>query len=292
MSRSFWFGAANYYVLAAGFAIAVFFIAYGLLRDSDEQPFIPAGVAASAVLVGAVILRRAILLKAQRRTLALRQLEQTWRPVTMNVAGGNENKLTIEKNAAILKEIKRKSEAVMLLAKYSDGHREVFQLCSQYLDLNQREMRTVGTGSPRIAALRRGREVAEEFHRRHMLKWAEVEARALFEDAQSKQKASEKVEIANRALTVVDSALSFYPTENRLSESVVAISEFILMVRVADLAERGNRSSTRGNRKQAERYYKNALNQLGDWPSLGGERRLIAEKIQQGLERLAGNEQS
>src|SRR5690349_6083853 len=120
-SRSFWFGAANYYVTAAAFAIAVFFITYSLLRESDDQPFIPAGVTASGVLLGAVILRRAILLKAQRRALALRQLEHTWRPVALNATAGSENKLTIEKNAVILSELKRKSEAAMLLAKYSDG---------------------------------------------------------------------------------------------------------------------------------------------------------------------------
>lgn len=288
--RSFWFGAANYYVMAAAFAIAVFFIAFGLLRESDDQPFIPAGVAASAVLLAAVILRRAVLLKAQRRALALRQLDQTWRPVSLNAAGGHENKLTIEKNAAILNEIKRKSEAAMLLAKYSDGHREVYQLCGQYLELNQREMRTVGVGSPRIAALRRGREVAEEYHRLHMLKWAEVEARSLLDNARSRKKAADKIETANQALAAVDSALGYYPAENMLSESVVAISEFILMVKVADLMERGGRSFSRGNRKQAERHYKNALSKLGDWSSLGGDRVLIAARIQEELKRLEGPE--
>lgn len=289
-SRSFWFGAANYYVTAAALAIAAFFITYGLLRESDDQPFIPAGVTASGVLLGAVILRRAILLKARRRALALRQLEQTWRPVALNAAAGSENKLTIEKNAAILGELKRKSEAAMLLVKYSDGHREVYQLCSQYLELNQREMRTVGVGSPRIAALRRGREVAEEFHRQHMLKWAEVEARSLLESAQSKHKAAEKVETANRAMAVVDSALGFYPAESKLSDSIVAISEFIVMVKVADLMDRGGRSSDRGNKKQAERYFKRALKELGDRSSLVGERVLIAEKIEQELELLVGPE--
>ncbi|HYJ90700.1 MAG TPA: hypothetical protein VEV84_05280 [Pyrinomonadaceae bacterium] len=276
-------------MLAAAVAIAAFFLALGLFREGGEPPWIPAGVAASMVLVGAVILRRAILKKAQIRESVLRQFEQNWRPLSLNVPT-NENKLTIEQNAAILGELKRKSEAAMLLSKYSEGHREVFQLCSQYLELNERELRTVGLGSPRIAPLRRGREVAEEYHRLHMLKWAEVEARSLLEDAQSKKKAAEKVETANKALSIVDSALSYYPAEVKLSESSLAISEFVLMVKVADLIERAGRSALRGNKTRAEKLYSSALNQLGSETTTGDERHLVAEKIKKELDRLADSD--
>jgi hypothetical protein len=286
-TRSFWLSAANFYVLAAAIAMAAFFLALWLLHDgSGEQPWVPAGIAASAVLVGAVILRRAILRKAQSRAFAARQLDHNWRQLGSNLP--NENKLTIEQNAAILRELKRKSDAAMVLAKYSDGHREVFQLCGQYLEINRREMTTVNPGSPRIAALRRGREVAEGFHRQHMLKWAEIEARSLLEDAQQKPKAAEKVEMAGRALAVVDSALNIYPAERKLSESSVAITEFIIKVKVSDFVERAGRAKARGNQKQAERLYRNALKELGSEP-VDGDRAIAAEKIRGELERLANS---
>jgi hypothetical protein len=284
--KSFWLSAANFYVLAAAVAIAAFFLALWLLHDgSAERPWVPAGIAASAVLIGAVILRRAILQKVQSRAFAARQLDRNWRQLGFN-SPPNENKLTIEQNAAILRELKRKSDAAMVLAKYSDGHREVFQLCGQYLEINQREMKTVSPGSPRIAALRRGREVAREYHRQHMLKWAEIEAKSLLDDAQQKLKAAERVEIAGRALAVVDSALNAYPKELRLSESSLAITDFIVKVKVSDFVERAGRAKARGNRKQAERLYRNALNELGGEPG-DSDRAMAAEKIQAELERLS-----
>lgn len=286
---SFWLSAANFYVLAAAVAIAAFFLALWLLHDgSGEQPWMPAGIAASAVLVGAVILRRAILRKAQSRAFAARQLDRNWRQLGSN--SPNENKLTIEQNAAILRELKRKSDAAIVLAKYSDGHREVFQLCGQYLEINQREMKTVNPGSPRIAALRRGREIAEGFHRQHMLIWAEIEAKSLLEEAQLKSKVAEKIEIAGRALAVVDSALNVYPAERKLSESSIAIMDFIVKVKVSDFVERAGRAKARGNRKQAERLFRNALKELGSNPE-DSDRAMAAEKIQGEIERLANYDQ-
>src|SRR6478672_11924745 len=151
-SRSYWLRASNYYVMTLALALAAFFLALGLLRDENEESLIPAGIAASSVLVAAVIVRRAIILQHQMRMQAARQLESNL--LSLRVANQpNEKKLTIEKNASILKELKRKSDAATVLGKYSDGHREVFQLCGQYLEVNERELRTVNPGSPRIAAL-------------------------------------------------------------------------------------------------------------------------------------------
>ena len=41
-------------------ALAAFFLVLGLLRDENEESLIPAGISASAVMVTAVIIRRAI----------------------------------------------------------------------------------------------------------------------------------------------------------------------------------------------------------------------------------------
>ena len=285
---SYWLSASNYYVLAAAIAFAAFFMVMGLLRDGREEPIIPAGIAASSVLVVAVIVRRAILMKLQIRAAAARRLEHNL--AALRITGTSpENKLTIEKNAAILRELKRKADAATVLLKFSDGHREVFELCGQYLDINEREMLTVNPGSPRIAALRRGKEIAEDFHRRHMLKWAEIETTSLLEGAQSATKSADKLELAAKALAVIETAATKYPRERKLLESAVAIGEFIIKVKVKDLVERAGRADARGNVKLAVKHFQNALLELEKSSVWGADRDIAAEKIKKALECLAGS---
>ncbi|MFL6375465.1 MAG: hypothetical protein ACJ73D_12415, partial [Pyrinomonadaceae bacterium] len=122
--RPFWLPASNYYVLAVAICLAFFFVVWGVLDDIDEirAPWQTAGVSASILLIGSVILR-AILL---RRTQAyLRQPP----PVRVN----DPHKLTIDRAATILAEIKRKSDAANVLDKISSAHRDVFELCSAFV---------------------------------------------------------------------------------------------------------------------------------------------------------------
>jgi hypothetical protein len=275
--------------MTLAFALAAFFLVLGLFRDGNEEPFFAAGIAASAVLVAAVIVRRAIISKHQLRHKAARQLESNL--LALRVAGPtNEKKLTIEKNASILKELKRKSEAATVLGKYAEGHREVFQLCGQYLEINERELRTVNPGSPRIAVLRKGREIAEEYYRRHMLKWAEIETTSLLENAQAATKSTLKVELAGKALAVIDSAAAKYPTDRKLRDSAGAIEDFIVKVKVKDLVERAAKAESKGNVKLATKHLKGALSELERGSDSSGDRASAMEKINVELERLSNSE--
>lgn len=275
--------------MTAAVALAVFFLVMGLLREDREEPFIPAGVAASAVLVSAVLVRRMIIRNHQIRHHAVRQLEGNLN--ALRIGGpAKESKLTIERNAVILKELRRKSEAATVLGRYSDGHREVFQLCGQYLEINEREMQSVSPGSPRIAALRRGREIAEDYHRRHMLKWAEIETTGFLENAQTAEKSTEKVELAGRALAVIGSAAEKYPSERKLKESAEAIGDFIIKVKVKDLIEKAGKAEQKGNIKLAAKHFKGALSELKKSSDADGERDIAIEKIEIELVRLASNE--
>ena len=65
--RPFWLPASNYYVLAFAIAVAAFFLVWGILQDGgDEMPWATAGVSASLILIGSVILRELILRRASR----------------------------------------------------------------------------------------------------------------------------------------------------------------------------------------------------------------------------------
>lgn len=287
--RPFWLPASNYYFLAAAIAIAFFFVIWGILHDGGEEtPWIPAGIGASIVLGSAVFLREVILRSARTRFLATQRLLD--RNLKSYAAHGgdprNTNKLTVEKNAAVLKAIKQKSDAAKVLGKLSPGHWEVFELCSEYLSINERELKTVGVGSPRLAALRRGREIAEEFHRYHLLQWAEIEARSLTNEARLREKTSEKVETASRALSVIDTARQYYPDDTNLNESADALKEFIASIKVSGWIERAERAAFKGNLKLAKSLYSDALFYLDREQLQNEASRTAAARIAAEIDRI------
>jgi hypothetical protein len=264
--RPFWFPASNYYVLSVSVAVAFFFLVWGVLNDGQEShtPWIPAGVGAALVLGSAVIIREVILRNARERFLiSQRKIDHSVKGIARRVHERDPAKLTLERNTAILQEIGRKSEAAKVLGRFSEGHREVFDLCSEYLAKVERELPNVGVGSPRIAALRRGTEVAGRYHHYHMLQWAEIESRTLTQEAQSHDKIAAKLESAQAAVGVLEFALRFYPQEIALLDSRKVLLELISSVKIADLIEKAERAVFKGNEKRALSLYQDALFLVG-----------------------------
>ncbi len=287
--RPFWLPASNYYVLAIAVTIAFFFLVWGILQEGrGEMPWIPAGISASAVLIGAVVLREIILRRARNRYLsAQKQLDENLKNIARNPnVSQTLRKLSIEQNAAIIKEIEKKSEAARILGKLSEGHLEVFEICDEYLRINKNELETVGAGSPRLAALRRGKDKVQAMHRFHLLAWAEIESRGLTLEAKNRVTISEKLEQAQRALTVLDSALQFYPEETELIESADALKEFIASIKISNWMEKAERSAFKGNYKRAMSHYRDALFFLARENLQRSEKDVVAEKINSEIARL------
>jgi len=287
--RPFWLPASNYYILAAAIAIAFFFLVWGILHEGDEQvPWIPAGFGASLILIGAVFLREIVLRKVRNRYLLVqKRLDFNLSKVPLhkkNVAG--DQKLSLEKNAEIIKQIQKKSEAARILMKLADGHQEVFEICGEYLEINKRELEHVGVGSPRLAGLRRGREIVKNLHRFHLLTWAEIESRQLTQDAGNRATIAEKTETAQKALNVIQSALRHYPNEQRLIDSEEAIKEFVTSIKVAHFIEQAERSAFKGNYKRAVSHYKDALFFLARENNPGQETERLAEQINIEIQKI------
>lgn len=261
--RPFWLPASNYYVLSAAICIAVFFLVWGILLDGGEEtPWIAAGIGASLILAGAVILREVVLKKAQKRFLLTQnKLDANLKNIhaAQSLPGVNSNKLSVEKNAAIIKEIRQKSEAARLSGKLYEAHLAVAEMCGDYLSLNRRQLETVGAGSPRFAALRRGRETIEQLHRYHLLSWAQNESRHLTQESKIRVKISDKLEAAQRALQTLETAAEFYPNERQLIESEQVLREFIASIKVSHWIEQAERAAFKGNYKRAINYYRDAL---------------------------------
>ncbi len=287
--RPFWLPAANYYVLTAAAAIAFFFLVWGILHDAgEEMPWITAGVGASIILAGAVILRVAILRRVRDRYKPVEPaLAQKYPGVPPQVRDRrSRNKLTLEQNAAILGEIKQKSNAANVLGRFSAGHREVFELCSEYIERTESELATIHAGSPRISALLKGRKSASDFHRFHMLQWAEIEAKALTGEANSQIDAEAKIKAAKDALSVIEFALVTYPAEQSLLESRELLREMAVSIRVSDLVEKAERAAFKSDLREAVSLYRDALFYLGRDNVQTDDRQQAAVHINAEIDRL------
>ena len=246
-----------------------------------------AGIGASFVLGGAVVLREVVLRKSRENYLiAERKLDYNLKNFQIPRSSGEENKISLEKNAAIIKSIEKKSEAARVLGKISSGHLEVFEICNEYLAMAEKQLETVGVGSPRLAGLRRGREIVGEMHRYHLLSWAETESLSLTQKAKNYATISEKINTAQAALAVIDTALGFYPNEARLTESEAALKGFIGSIKVSHWVEQAERAAFKGNSKRAISLYRDALFFLARENVRSEERDAVAVKINAEIESL------
>lgn len=287
--RPFWLPASNYYILAGAIGLALFFLSWGILHDGgDETPWITAGVGFSIVMIGAVVLRELILRRRRNRYLELqREFDRNIADAVTRIGEGKRSdKLTIERNDRIISDIKRKSEAAKVLNKFADAHREVFEMCDQYLAINDRESRLIRNGSPRIRALRKGKETVSRFHRYHLLQWAKIETRNLTRDVTGLVKTGEKVSALQNALGVIDSALEFYPAERSLVESRLVLNEMLTTVKVTHYVEEAELSAFKGDAKQALSLYRDALFYLGRDNVKSEQRNAAAQRILFEIDRL------
>ena len=253
-SRPFWLPASTYYFLAAAIAIGIFFLVWAILGEArDENPWIAAGLMASASMIAAVVLRE-IVLRLRRNSIfiAQRKLDNALLAAPIPVRREDHpGKLTLERNAILLEEIKRKSEAAMVLGRLAESHREVFELCAQYLEVAKRELPTIGVGSPRLVPITRGRDRVERIHRRHMLKWAEIEIKANTQAALDTDRISIRSERARRALHAVELAFDHYPDEPDIVRSKVAVEDFVISIKAAEAVHRSERAESKGDLEKA-----------------------------------------
>lgn len=289
LRRPFWLPASSYYVFAVAVSAGCFFIVWDILNSGrGDAPWVTAGISASLLLCGAVVLRELILRRVRNRLLIQQRIIETRGDAYISRPGDSRdaNKLTLEKNAAVLHEIKQKSHAARVLNKFSAAHREVFELCGEYIARNENELKSVNPGSPRLAPLLRGRTAAADYHRYHMLRWAEIEARSLTAAAGNRQKTDEKIEAGTNALKIIESALEFYPAEQSLVASQELLIDLVSSIKISDFTERAERAAFKGNHSRAITLYKDALFYLGRDNVRSPDREQAAIRINEAIERI------
>lgn len=257
--------------------MALFFgLWWMLVSGGDEAPWIPAGLAASVVLLVALSAREVIMRRAWTRYLLDQRGEQSSRK--------SERKSTSSKpqSTSLL------SEAWRVIQKQSadadsetnpESHFELFHLCQDYLNSADEALKSNNLLAEKRIAVRAGQERVRAIQKHHLLTWARDSVRSLTYDAQQRARTSDKIETANRALHCLDSALKFYPDEVDLKESRLAILEFVGSVKVAHWVELAERSAFKGHYRRAIERYKDALFYLN--------REVVKEEIRvPGIERI------
>jgi len=228
-----------------------------LLGGGDEAPWIPAGLAASVVLLVVLSAREVVMRRAWTRYL----LDQGRDPSTRSSANkrGFPGKSHSSSGlSAAWRTIQNQSEEADL-ASNAESHFDVFHLCQDYLSTTDETLRSNNLPAEKRIAIRAGQDRIRAIQKHHLLTWARDSSRSLTYEAQQRARTSDKIEAANRALHCLESAQKFYPDETELNESSLAIREFIASVKVAHWVELAERSAFKGHYRRAIERYKDAL---------------------------------
>lgn len=276
---------AGYLLGAFVAAIALFFALWWIfVGGDDEAPWIPAGLAASVVLLVALSAREVVMRRAWTRYL----LDQGGEPAG-RTSGEHKRSAAKSHSSSLLsaawRNIQKQSEESDASSN-PESHFDVFHLCQDYLATTDDALRSNSLQSDKRNAIRAGQERVRALQKHHLLTWARDSSRALTYEAQQRARTSERIEAANRALHCLETATQFYPNETELHESSVAIREFIASVKVAHWVELAERSAFKGHYRRAIDRYKDALFYLSR-EALKEEARVAStERIQREIELL------
>jgi len=276
----------GYLVSAILIAVGLFFgLWWILVSGGDEAPWLPAGLAASVVLLVALSAREVVMRRAWTPYLLENGISQK-PPSRSQRPSSRSQKFSGSMNSAVLRAIQKQSSAADRPGSTPEMHLDVAQLCHDYLSSTDEAIRSGSYGSEKGIALRAGQERVRALHRHHLLTWARGQSQLLTHEAQQRARTFDKIETATRAVDCLDSALRIYPEETDLSESRVAIEEFIASVKVAHWVELAERSAFKGHYRRAIDRYRDALFYLNQDIVKQDVRIAGTEKIEREIEKL------
>jgi hypothetical protein len=283
----------GYMVAAIAAAVALFFgIWWMLVSGGDEAPWIPAGLAASVVLLVALSAREVVMRRAWTRYLLEQGIQEHSSRENTEKRGSFRKTHSTSLLSAALRTIQKQSAEADSAGSTAESHLDVFHLCQDYLATTDEALQANSLPTEKRIAIRAGQERVRALQKHHLLTWARDSSRSFTHAAQQRARISDKIETANRALHSLDSALKVYPDEPELNESKVAVREFIASVKVAHWVELAERSAYKGHYRRAIGRYKDALFYLNretvkDEVKLAG-----GERIGQEIELLQARLQS
>ena len=277
----------GYLVSAIVISVGLFFgLWWILVSGGDEAPWLPAGLAASVVLLVALSAREVVMRRAWTRYLLENGIREN-SPSRSPESGRSQKKgFSASMHSAALRAIQKQSTSADRPGSSPEMHLDVAQLCHDYLASSDEAIRSGSFGSEKGIALRAGQERVRALHRHHLLTWARGQAQLLTHEAQQRARTFDKIETATRAQDCIDSALRIYPDETELNESRIAIGEFIASVKVAHWVELAERSAFKGHYRRAIDRYRDALFYLNQDAVKEDVRVAGIDKIEREIEKL------
>jgi len=277
----------GYLVTAIVIAVGLFFgLWWILVSGGDEAPWLPAGLAASVVLLVAVSAREVVMRRAWTRYLLENGISQNQPTRSRSSSRSQKKGFSASLHSAALRAIQKQSSVADRPGSAPELHLDVAQLCQEYLASTDEAIRSGSHGSEKGIALRAGQERVRALHRHHLLTWARGQSQLLTHEAQQRARTFDKIETATRALDCLDSTLRIYPDETDLSESRVAIEGLIASVKVAHWVELAERSAFKGHYRRAIDRYRDALFYLNQDIVKQDVRIAGTEKIEREIEKL------
>ena len=277
----------GYFTTAIVIAVVLFFgLWWILVRGGDEAPWLPAGLAASVVLLVALSAREVIMRRAWTRYLLENGINHKSRSHSSGSSRSHRRGFSSSVHASALRAIQKRSTAADASGSTPEAHLDVAQLCHDYLASSDEAIKSGSFGSEKRIAIRAGQERVRALHKHHLLTWARGQSRALLYEAQQRARTFDKIETATRAMDCIDSTLRVYPDEVELNESKVAIGDFIASVKVAHWVELAERSAFKGHYRRAIDRYRDALFYLNQGMVKEDVRRAGTEKIESEIEKL------
>jgi hypothetical protein len=278
---------SGYLIAAGAAAAALFFVLWWmLLSGGDEAPWVPAGLAASVVMLVAVSAREVVMRRAWSRYLLDHNRYEEHVRVPLKKASRNAGLRSPTVHASVLRTLQRQSAEADAQGALPEAHLEAYRLCQDYLARSDQALLAPGLHTESLLALRTGQERVRALQKHHLLNWAKGASRALTREAQQRARLSEKTETAMRALDCIDSALKIYPDDAELNESGNAVREFMVSVKVAHWVELAERSAFKGHYRRAIDRYRDALFYLMRGSVDETLRAATAEKIGREIELL------
>lgn len=283
------------YMVAAGVAAAALFTVlwWMLLSGGDEAPWVLAGLAACVVLLVAVAAREVVMRRAWTRYI-LEQDRHEPLPSSSHVSAslhdvrksGGGGARSMHAHSSAMRTIQKKSAEADASTGQPEPHLEVYHLCKDYLASTDETLRSSAVMTENRVALRAGQERVRTLQKHHLLMWARTASRVILHEAALRERISDKIETAQRALDCIDSAMKLYPEETELNESVMAVREFIASVKVARWVEMAERAAFKGHYRRAVDRYRDALFYLSREEMREETRADAAERINREISML------
>src|SRR6185436_2410362 len=171
-------------VTAAGLFFGLWWI---LVRSGDVAPWLPAGLAASVVLLVALSAREVVMRRAWTRYLLENGISQQKTSSRPRESGRTQKRgFSGSVHSAALRTIQKQSTAADGPGSTPEAHLDVAQMCHDYLTRTDEAIRSGSFGSEKGIAIRAGQERIRALHRHHLMTWARGQSRALLHEAQQR----------------------------------------------------------------------------------------------------------